>query len=156
MTPSTINMYPAGFDFAWLAIDKNQHVALFITAGEGSIPIDHLNAPTEVFECEIEKELSKLPQVCEATLLIDMPKPDSFIAPAQRGIFVFDWADAGRSYSATKGIYECAAAPKRPLVTSALPTELAIIAKRLVFSELSFDEATKFDVSQFLKCESTH
>jgi len=50
MTPSTINMYPAGFDFAWLAIDKNQHVALFITAGEGSIPIDHLNAPTEVFK----------------------------------------------------------------------------------------------------------
>ena len=156
MTPSTINMYPVGLDFAWMAVDKNQYVGLFITAGEGPIPIDHLNAPTELFESEIEKELSKLPKICEATLLIDVPKPDSFLTPAQRGIFVFDWADVGRSYSAATGVYECAAVPTKPLVASDLPTALAIIAKRLVFSELSFSEAIKVDMCHFLKCQSGH
>jgi hypothetical protein len=156
MAPTTINVYPADLDFAWMALDKNQHIGLFITAGEGPIPIDHLNASTEVFESEIEKELSKLPQVCEATLLIDVAKPDSFLAPAERGIFVFDWADAGRSYSAATGMYECAAAPKKPLVASDLPIALAIIAKRLVFLELSFSEATKVNVGHFLNCQSGH
>jgi hypothetical protein len=154
MTPTTTNMYPADLDFAWIAIDKNQHVGFFITAGEGPIPIEYLNAPTEVFESEIEKELSKLPQVCNATLIIDVPKPDSFLAPALRGIFVFDWADAGRSYSTATGMYECAAAPTKPVVVSDLPTALAIIAKRLFFSELSFSEAIKVDVCQFLRCQS--
>jgi len=35
--------YPWGLDWEWLAVDRDGHVAIFVTAGEGPIPVTILD-----------------------------------------------------------------------------------------------------------------
>ena len=38
-----VDLYPEEVDFAWLAVDRDDHVAAFVTAGCGPIPVNFLN-----------------------------------------------------------------------------------------------------------------
>jgi hypothetical protein len=147
-----VNSYPTGFDWAWLATDKDGHVAVFTTAGCGPIPVDHLNSSHDTFEFDVEREISRLAERCSAKMLVDLPRPDSFVTLAQRGFFTFDWFDIHRSEQESTKMYEAMAVPAEPILISSLPEKIAVIATQLSFSGTSFIDETSIDVQHFFRC----
>src|SRR5687768_2934088 len=108
-----------GIDAAWLAIDELGQVAVFTTAGQGPVPESAL-ASLESAEADV----LRLPAICEAIRVMAVPRPDSFVAFAERGFFAYDWSDAHRTSLGAIGGYELAAAPTIPVRTSQLPVGL--------------------------------
>jgi hypothetical protein len=147
-----VNSYPSDFDWTWLAIDKDGHVAVFTTAGCGPIPVDHLNSPRDTFEFDVEREINELAERCSAKMLVDLPRPDSFISLAQRGVFTFDWSDIHRSEQESTKMYEAMAVPAKPILISSLPEKIASIATRLSFDNISFMSKTSIDIQHFFRC----
>ena len=73
--------YPYGLEYAWLASDSIQNIAVFITAGEGWLPSELLN--TEI-TTDLEEEILKLPQVSNSSVFC--PVYD-FLEISKRGFF---------------------------------------------------------------------
>jgi hypothetical protein len=98
-----------GLDVAWLASDSEGHVAVFVTAGAGPIP--------ELAFSGIEKAEEfalSLPKCSAYQLLVQVPDPSSFVALAERGLYVYDWPSPGQSRMAS-GAYRLAAVPNNPV-----------------------------------------
>lgn len=108
-------------DCVWLASDRAGRLAVLITAGEGPIPPAALDGPVEFFE--IETLLLELPVSAAAHLLVQVPSPDSFVALAERGLFVYDWTDVHRTAGKTNA-YELVATPSEPQQLASLPDDL--------------------------------
>jgi hypothetical protein len=89
-----------------------------------------------------------LPRTTTARLLVSVPRPDSFVALAERGLFVYDWNEAGRS----TGVYEAVATPNEPVCFGSLPGELAKISKVVTFGSVSFVDARVVDVRAYAQC----
>lgn len=71
--------YPDGVDSVWLAVDDRGMLAGFITAGSGPIPGSVLAHATDV--ADIEGLLHDLlPAASEASLRVEIPKADSYVA----------------------------------------------------------------------------
>jgi hypothetical protein len=85
--------YPDGVDCVWVAFDRDGHLGAFVTGGSGPIPV-HLLAPGLLAVEDIETRLALLPRVSAAGLLVQIKRPDDFVAMAERGLFVYDWSDA--------------------------------------------------------------
>lgn len=92
-----------------------------ITAGEGPIPLEIL-ARTDCMA--IEEELLGLPVIGGALLQVDVPKPDSFMELAKRGLSVYDWRDAPQSRSFDGKTYVLMCAPTVRLRFDDLPASL--------------------------------
>jgi hypothetical protein len=150
----TKNAYPKQLDWVWLATDREDHIAAFITAGSGPIPLDYLNSPLDVFECDLESECNKLPIRGAVELLIDLRYPESDVDLASRGCFTFDWFDVHRTYKDSKGKYEAIARPAEPIRLASVPSNIAIAATRCIFRELVFSHETRIDVRRFFDCVS--
>lgn len=118
--------YLHGIDYAWLAVDDMQQVAVFVTAGEGPIPSSAL--PTSEADYEIEERLLALPECSSFHLHTKYPRPDDYVAMAKRGLFAFDWGDIHRKQVDCKGVYELIAAPSQAITLEQLPAELRNIA----------------------------
>ena len=125
-----------GIDAAWIAVDAQGHVALFITAGEGSVPESALPSTEDA-----ETEVLALPESCDCDLLVDVPRPDDFVAIARRGIFAYDWVAAHGLQEKVPAHYALQARPSRPLVLTHLPASLQALAARTVLSSVSFGSA---------------
>jgi hypothetical protein len=75
-----------GLEFDWYAIDKDGHIGLFVTFGEGWVPesvadnADEHNAVTDVLDA---------PHIGSEEVWLDY---------ARLGFFVFDWGKSGFSY----------------------------------------------------------
>lgn len=115
-------MYPHGSDYVWLGANRRGEVGAFAIAGLGPIPADVL-ARCDIAGIEPEV-LRLLPVSSGATLLIELPKPDSFLALATRGLFVYDWRDLHRVRAEYTDAYELMAVPDQPLSFDALPEPL--------------------------------
>lgn len=115
-------MYPTQLDCVWLASDSSGALAAFITAGEGPIPIEVLS------RCDVtslEREiLRSLPAFTQATVLVSVPKPDSYRELAERGLFVYDWTDLHRVRADETRAYELVARPQQSLQIDSLPGDL--------------------------------
>jgi hypothetical protein len=117
-----------GLDFAWVACDGVGAVAVFTNGGNGPIPAA---LPADrPFADRVEALLRELPWVGGHTLHVGLPRPDDYIGWAERGLFAYDWRDAGR--------YEILATPECPIPIGRLPPHLARPAGRSVLGRLRF------------------
>ncbi len=131
-----------GIDAAWLAVDGGGQVAVFTTAGQGPVPKSAL-ASVESAEADV----LRLPAICGATRVKPLPRPDSFVAFAERGFFAYDWSDAHRTSRDACGGYELVAAPALPLRTCQLSGSLQSGASATRFPDIEFGNASVVKVS---------
>ncbi|QWF15692.1 hypothetical protein [Lysobacter capsici] len=134
--------YPHALDCAWIASDGQGHVAVFITAGEGPIPAQALRGdffPVEEVESRVLR-LSIRPGQA-VTNLCDAPDPGSYIALAQRGVFVYDWTDF-TSIKGSLNAYELVARPLLPITCADLSIDLREVAQAVRFTDVCFADAS--------------
>lgn len=137
--------YPDGIDCVWLASDRDGHLAAFVTAGVGPIPIQILSDEGPAIE-DIEEHICDMPSVSAVHLLGSIKRPDSFIKLAERGVFVYDWSDIHRIIHESIHAYEPVAVPVSPITIDMLPDDLSNIAKAVKFVDLAFADGQLLDV----------
>ena len=76
-----------------------------------------------------------------------LPRPDDFIALAERGFFAYDWSDG-----ALIDEYELTARPYRPLTLDLLPDNLLEAAKSVRFTKVDFANAWRLNVRAHMLC----
>lgn len=70
-------------------------------------------------------------------MLVKVPRPDSYIELASRGLYVYDWTDISRG-SGHLDAYELMAVPAAPIRCDELPEELRTVARSVRLSEVRF------------------
>jgi hypothetical protein len=145
--------YPVQLDCVWVASDRDGHVAAFVTAGIGPIPALVLNNPESLLVQEIEEAILRLPKVSASRLIASVPRPDSFIAMAERGFFVYDWSDVHRTVSLIDA-YEPMACPVNPVSLDKLPESLRSHAARVRYSAGTFDHNECLKAKNYFECLS--
>lgn len=135
--------YPDGIDVLWLASDQVGHLGVFATGGSGPIPAQalHPNYPLD----DVEARLLELPKASDIDLRVRVPRPDGFVALAERGLFVYDWSDVHRT-EAYIDEYEVMALPYRPLTLDQLPDGLMEAARSIRFAKVAFATSWRVDV----------
>jgi hypothetical protein len=101
---------------------------------------------------EIESKLLEMPTVGPGGLVVNVPLPESFMALAERGLFVFDWQNAHRVRVDLKVGHDLVAIPARPVKFVGMPLELAGIAANPVLIKHSFAQEMVVDVESALLC----
>jgi len=140
--------YPSDWDCAWLASDGSGHLGAFITAGEGPIPGSILDLAKPVVEWEgIALEL---PRISEAVELKTTGDTTSYVALAERGLFVYDWLDVHRLK--TTGKYEMVARPVRPLRVAEIESDLRVVVDSVRFGGIEFSSCNAIDVPRQMPC----
>jgi hypothetical protein len=137
----------------WVASDREGHVGGFVTAGVGPVPDEALREEFVPVE-DVEGILRRLPKISTTRLLSAVKRPDDFVDLAERGVFVFDWADIHRSSVEAVKAYEAVAVPHHPIGVAELPGELVIVATALKFTELAFADWRQLQVCRYLKCSN--
>jgi len=155
MDGMTSQRYPVQLDCVWIASDRDEHVAAFVTAGVGPIPALVLNYTAEPLLIEnIEKAVLSLPKVSACRLLVPVPRPDSFIAMAERGLFVYDWSDVHRTTASLIEAYEPMVFPLRPVSLGELPESLRSHAACVRYSAGTFNDGEYFKATKYFDCVS--
>lgn len=93
-----MNLYPKGIDCIWIAMDQNGSLAAFVTAGFAPIPTLVLNSSLVELESIEQILIEQFPVIGEANLIVNLPRPNDFIAISKRGLFVYDWDDNQQKY----------------------------------------------------------
>ena len=134
--------YPEGVDCYWLASDRIGQLGVFVTGGSGPIPAQALllTYPLD----QIEEMILALSKASDIDLRVRVPRPDRFVALAERGFFVYDWSDVHRTEQYIDE-YELMALPYRPLTLDLLPESLSDSARAVRFSAVSFATAWRVD-----------
>jgi hypothetical protein len=153
MEAMTQQEYPVQVDCVWVASDRDGHIAAFVTAGIGPIPVMVLNNTESLPVQEIEEAILRLPKVSACRLIASVPRPDSFIAMAERGFFVYDWSDVHRTVSIIDA-YEPMACPVNPVSLEQLPESLRSHAARVRYSAGTFGESECFKATTYFECLS--
>lgn len=151
MSDIPLGEYPEGFDVEWVAVDRHGRIGVFTTAGEGPLPRVYVVVAN--FLDRVTAAIEALPIVSDYELLCDVPRPDDFIAAAQRGLFSFDWTDVHRGRDSL-GAYEVRVRPKAPvsIATPGVPPELVALLESVASDALDFD-ADVVDVVAALACD---
>lgn len=130
-----------GFELDWLALDANDHVAIFSAAGHGPIPrivAQHLDDVEKAIE-----SLRSLPILGECS---ECPTGDDdysfWIEPARRGIFGYDWGGTDVPP------YARVTAPSRPVTIREIDEDLIRNAASLVRLPIDFSSARAVDDQQ--------
>jgi hypothetical protein len=145
--------YPEGIDCVWLASDRDGHIGAFITAGAGPIPVDALNSERLDVE-DIEERVCSLPRISTARLLVRVKRPESFIAMAERGLFVYDWSDVHRTAREELRGYEPVAVPVNPVSTDGLGDELAASFAGIELKDVAFSDGHVLDIRKHMDCRA--
>lgn len=146
-----INIYPQGVDCVWIATDHRGYIGAFVTAGVGPIPQLALGAKGIAIE-DIEGHICELPPVSKVQVLTSVPRPDDFVAMAERGFFVYDWSDVHRTSRQSIGAYELMAAPETPITVNDLPSDMMQIVGKIKLDEIEYAQAKIIDVQKCLEC----
>ncbi len=141
--------YPDGLDFCWLASDRIGQLGVFLTGGSGPIPAQLLLPP--YFLDDLEEAILSLPKASDIDLRVKVPRPDRFVALAERGFFVYDWSDVHRTELYIDE-YELMALPYRPLTLDLLPESLFDTARAVRLGAVSFASAWRVDVRAHVAC----
>lgn len=147
-----LSNYLKDHDLLWIASDAVGQLAAFLTGGAGPIPKSVLAEHVDI--CSVEDDISLLPVVTSPRLLISVPRPDDFVALAQRGLWVYDWQDVHRSSSSATQRYELVAMPVSPASVGDLPVRFGKIAALARFKDISFEDHASLDVSSLAECVS--
>jgi hypothetical protein len=138
-------------DYEWFATDSAGHVAVFITAGVGPIPISILKA-RELADAFAEA-VWKMPARGKAKMLVSLPTPDDFIHFASRGFFAYDWHDVHATFFKTYR-YQMFSRPGTPIHISELPEQFQSLLRSTALTDELFAKNRKLDVLKHFPCES--
>jgi hypothetical protein len=142
-------LFPHGWDYAWLATDSEGHVGIFTNAGEGPIPIALL-AVREVAD-RAETLINGLPERGGASILVSLPRSDDFLGFAKRGLFAYDWRDVHRTSHPTHN-YELLARPASPLPIQETNADIEMLARIVRLASLRFSASSCIPVSEHVDC----
>ena len=78
----------------------------------------------------------------------------SFVDLAERGLFVYDYADVCRVRVSRTDKYELQAVPHNPVGLDSLPKELAILATTVKFEGVDFSDCLAVDPGAYMECAS--
>jgi hypothetical protein len=148
--PTADPRYPDDFDLAWLASDREGHVAAFVTGGAGPIPRKAFE-PGRVPVEDLEERVHNLPRSSGARVLVDFPSTHSIVALAELGLYVYDWSDAHRTSPELVGAYQPVGVPTRPIGLDAIGEELAALFRGISL-DLAFADGSLLDVAKHLPC----
>lgn len=119
-----------GFEFDWLAIDRNGFVAIFSTAGSGLVPPGFAPALHDAAIDSLAAGEATSGVLCAPLLAAD--RRNLWRELAERGLFGFDAAPTG-------GPFRRVAIPSQPaLVEALLPS---VVAVATVLREVSFGQS---------------
>ena len=82
-------IYPKDLDAVWLAMDQSGSIAVFVTSGEGPIPITVFGIFAQLEN--IEPELLMLPEISESAGMMGLDEHPYYADFAARGLIVYDW-----------------------------------------------------------------
>jgi hypothetical protein len=85
-----------------------------------------------------ERAVQALAELSKYELLVDVPRPDDFIAFAKRGLFAYDWSDVHRAAENRLNSYELLARPMRPVTLAELPAAVWNLAAPTRIVEIAF------------------
>lgn len=134
-----------GVDYAWLAVDDEGFIAIFMTGGEGPVPNSAQFKAGPMLD--VEELLARAPEISECRSHVNYLRPDDFLAAARRGVFAFDWSDVHRTTSETRKVYELIAEPTSPIDLEHLPAALQEIARKTHLSGVNFKRSLDSGVS---------
>jgi hypothetical protein len=135
-------------DLAWFGVDNLGHAAAFITAGTGPIPASLLDQ-ADLDLPSLEQIANQLPKIGAAHLVERSGNMSSFVALAERGFFVFDWADVHRLKIEHINAYERVCTPATPLILGNDQVQFAFIR----FQSISFEDLKTIPIHEFVECE---
>lgn len=147
---SFMSGYPEGVEVVWVGRDNLGYVGAFVTAGYGPLP----RAVKEyelIMSASLEDYiLASVSVTTRANLESENTPGDtsSFLALAQRGLFVFDWTDTCKREKTRK--YELVAKPLRPLQACYLPVAIGMQAVHL--PKADFTSIQQIDIVQHVPC----
>lgn len=137
--------YPEDIDCIWIAMDQNGRLAAFVTAGVAPIPTLVLNSSLIELEHIEQILIEQFPVIGEATLKVDLPRPDDFIAISKRGLFVYDWDDNEQQYVIIS-------TPTYLKNYADLSHHLRCYVQTLVLNSYDFSKSDHINVSKDLIC----
>lgn len=121
-----------GFEYDWLAVDRDGHLGVFSTAGGGVAPPAFL-ADTDAHDAGLEALLQSS-QMTSARFFPELAEglDNTWRDAALRGVFAFDSDPNGSPY-------RLVAAPTRPVRLSEAPGLTSEAAGRVQLDHLSFE-----------------
>ena len=85
---NVVDNYPHGDDYAWVAVDLADNVAVFTNGGVGPIPMSVLT--DRKLSDSAEWEVRGLPEYCRSDPSVMLPCTECYVAFACRGLFAYD------------------------------------------------------------------
>lgn len=144
--------YPSGVDLLWVCTDRVSNVAALITSGDGPIPTYLIESCPDLLY--LEESVLRLPLMTRAELLVDVPRPDSFLAIAERGIYVFDWGEFLINPIGVHQKYRIVARPVTPLNSEFVADKVLSRASLVKFDGIEFAHCQVIDVASELPCSN--
>ena len=142
--------YPDGIDYEWFAVDAAGCVAAFTTGGVGPVPVTVLASHAAVDS--LDEFILRLPVRGTGAMCVSLPRPDDYLAFAERGVFAYDWADVHRAAKNFSGVYELYSRPSSPITISELPAEFQRLLRDFAFNDTQFNNSTSLDVRTLIEC----
>jgi hypothetical protein len=134
-----------GTDCVWFAVDEDEHVAAFTTAGVAPVPRRVLENLALFYE--LTAVVAALPATGASVIAPDVTYNERGLTDyrgwAARGLYGYDWVDVHRTRNCSNR-YELIAAPTAPLDASALAAQLGRMPR---LRGVRFATATRVDVS---------
>lgn len=135
-----------GPDLEWFAVDRDGHVAGFTNAGFAVVP----KAIFESFESfnRALDAVAVLPRTGKASWAVSKPpRYDTWNEWAQHGLFAFDWNHTASQQDLSLP-YVLMCQPEVPIVASHLPPDVAQYLSRVVFQNISFQDARELLITE--------
>jgi len=145
----TAQGYPDDYDIMWAACDRNDHIGVFLTAGQGPVPKSFLDYE-DYEQGDLESRLLELPERGDSIAVSALGLNDEELL-AKIGLYVFDWSDVHRTSGLLRS-YEMSTRPSMPLVLSDLDPDLHRFLSSVRFPEVEFSNLATLDVELHLKC----
>jgi hypothetical protein len=142
-------LYPLGWDYAWLATDATGYVAIFTNAGQGPIPFAVLSDRRA--SDRTEPLVMALPERGHSNMLVTLPGSEHFAAFARRGLFAYDWQDCHRN-AGWSHRYELLARPAVPVNIEEVEEDVAALIARVRFQLLQFADSLSIAVEDHVEC----
>ena len=143
----------AGYEFDWLAIDREGFVALCETGGFGEVPEQVLRMGVERladYGPAIQSILTELPEVGRYQQRSGGVGTDTqTLNYAARGLYIYDWRP-------WKGPYRRIVVPDRPAHHRLVQDVLSGFADGLPRLPVSFRSTKRFHLAKLLPCRSLH
>jgi hypothetical protein len=137
-------------DCAWFATDSTGVLAVFITGGEGAIPVALLQSRSFF---EQEEAILTLTENSTYTTIRTVPSPDSFNQFAARGLYVFDAALCNDFQTLpTPRSYVLMTKPDQPRQLEALSEPLRSRLELLKMDDYVFATTLKIEIPSHVPC----